>query len=442
MGAPLLMGVRFLRCANYRLPRVVLGMMALIGGAQAAELPPEGDTLDLAVALPQTALSGIPAADVTGFKFFVADQFNYDNNIFRLPSDNNAYFIETAGPNAHRGDYLNTGSVGVDGQVDVGRQVVLIDARVDDNTYVKNHDLDNVGGTAKVIWDWELGSKLGGQVGADFTRGLEGFANTTVYAKDLLDKAEYFGSIRYQVGPRWGIFAGILESDVSLSNPAVKQNDTHGTSGIIGADYAVGANTTVGVEYRYTDTTYDHVTIAVEAPNYHEDTLKFLAQYALSGKLQLGVSGGYLKRNYTDNNAASQGFSGDIWRAAILWQLTEKTQIVFTAKRDLEAYITEGADYVVDRGESIQPIWLISDKLNLSLTLTSDNDDFLSAGALTTGIGDRRDKVYAEEVDFNYAPRESLIFKIGYRNEHRDSNEALFTYKDELANASVTFKFL
>jgi hypothetical protein len=108
----------------------------------------------------------------------------------------------------------------------------------------------------------------------------------------------------------------------------------------------------------------------------------------------------------------------------------------------LEGFIAEGADYFVDRGETIQPVWLISDKLNLSLIFSADNDDYLSAGALTTSIGDRRDKIYAEEVDLSYTPRESLTFKIGYRNEHRDSNESLFTYRDEQANAGFTFKFL
>jgi hypothetical protein len=435
------------RLLRHRVPIAVLGAVASIANAQAPVsptpvLPPDGDTLEMAVAVPQTDLAAIAAADITGFKFFVGDQFSHDSNVFRLPSDNNTYFIQTVGPNAHRSDDINTASAGVDGQVDLGRQSVALDLRVDDNNYVWNHELNNVGGTGKAVWNWALGSQLGGQIGADFTRSLLGFANTTIYEKDLFDKAEYFGSIRYQVGPRWGIFAGILEADVSLSNPAAKQNDTHTTSGITGADYAVGANTTIGIEYRYNDATYDHILLNAEAPNYHEDVLRFVAQYALTGKLQVEVSGGYLQRKYSDKDAASQGFSGDVWRAGVLWQVSEKTQIIFTAKRDLEAYITEGADYVVDRGENIEPVWLISDKLNLTLTLSADDDDYLSAGALTTSIGARRDKIYAEEVDLNYTPREFLVFKVGFRNEQRDSNQTLFTYKDELANASFTYKFL
>jgi hypothetical protein len=129
--------------------------------------------------------------DPSTYAIYVAEQLTYDDNLYGLPS--NADVAALAGPHARRQDLIDSVSLGADVHWFSGHQAVGVDFRVDDNRFSHNDALNNTSGIGNLVWDWRLGGNLSGQAGADYYRALVSFANTNYYARDLVERVEYFG---------------------------------------------------------------------------------------------------------------------------------------------------------------------------------------------------------------------------------------------------------
>ena len=129
---------------------------------------------------------------------YIADVFTYDDNLYRLPS----YFdiATVAGPSAKREDSFNAVSLGGDTRWFTNNQSVVGNFRADENRYSNNGSLNNISGKGNLEWDWQVDANWSGQVGLSYYRGLANFANTGYYARDVVAREDYFGTVRCQVG--------------------------------------------------------------------------------------------------------------------------------------------------------------------------------------------------------------------------------------------------
>jgi len=57
----------------------------------------------------------------------------------------------------------------------------------------------------------------------------------------LIQKEEYFAAARYQVGPRWAFFGGLLDSKYTLSNAQTKSNNSESKIRRCRREYATSA---------------------------------------------------------------------------------------------------------------------------------------------------------------------------------------------------------
>ena len=378
--------------------------------------------------------------------FLAAAQETYDTNLFRLPPSG-VDLAALAGPNSSRQDHITTGSLGLDGLWSLGRQIVTLDVRADDNRFARNDDLNNVSTTDALKWNWALGSQLSGQVGTDFARSLGGFYNTFNFKRDMVDISETFGSARYAVGPHVALFGGVIYTDVSLSQPALKINDSKRKAVDFGMEYATSAATSFDLDYRYTDARYSHSSflngVAFD-PDYRDDTAHLTFKDVLSEKTQIEALVGYLRRAYP--STAIGAFSGEIWRVTLDWHPTAKTELVVATSRDLQADLSSQSDYFVSKAVSISPTWIPSEKISLALVLSRDIQDYVGVNEFVASVGSRVDSINAAQLNLLYTPfvfsqSRSLAFNFSYRTERRKSNQALLSYDDNIGRAGVTFKF-
>jgi hypothetical protein len=406
-----------------------VAVIGMIGHARAAISPP--------VLTPE---------DGTTFDLFVADQYTYDDNLYRIP-ENFGPVASLVAPNATRDDRINTASFGGVGQWIVGRQAFDLDLRADDNRFAHNTELNNTSGEASLLWNWRVGSYFSGQAGADYDRQLASFAETRYLGRDLVDSTDYFGNARFQVGPRWAITGAIHDTDTTHGAPAAQYNDFRTKFGNVGVEYATGVQDTIGLEYQYTDGTFPQDYIFDGAPfnrDLKEDTTRFWVKYALTDKTQLNAYAGYLKHSLPAEPIGS--FSGDIWRVTVSWEPTEKTQLVVAGWHELHAYLVNQTNYFVSKGGSISPVWLPTDKITVSIVGSREDQGYINGGSSidTTNVlllGARDDKVTAEQLNVSYSPRTRWTLNFFFRNERRDSNQPNFSYSDRLANVSVTYRF-
>jgi outer membrane protein W len=419
---------------------------ACVGSAAYAAIIDYRDTLDVAVAAPDQI---DPALRTNRLDLYVGDSLNYDSNVFRLPTNESLFGLPGIGNNPSRGDYTNTATGGLSAEYLVGqRQSFDVDLSAADNQYLHNTDLNNVSSSDKIAWNWGLGSALSGQVGADYLRQLAGFINTQIYSRDILQREEYFASSRLAVGPRWTVFGGILGSKFELSNQQEVFNDSTAKAVDLGFDFATNADNLVGFDYRYTDNRSPNAAelngITFD-PDYREDRARLLVKYALTDKTTIDASAGYQRRQYP--NTAIGSFSGEIWRATLLWQPTAKTQLFASTWQNLAADFTAQTDYYRSRGITLSPIWTASEKIVLSVNLTYEHQDYLGSNppGNTQGVVQdltRRDNINSQSGTLTYTPIGPLNFTFTLAHERRDTNDTIFGYNDLRASAGVVWKFI
>ena len=407
---------------------VVLG--TLMAGGAAMAFPPDPD---------------LPPNDSDWFRPFVGYQYSYDDNLFRLPSESNdPGAAKLLPPGASEEDHINTGFAGLDGHWLVGRQSVDYDLEIDDNRFERNDFLNNTSGTAKAVWNWSVGSTFTGTAGADYSRALTGFADTFYYQKDVVSHEEYFGSGRYQIGPRWAVYGSVSDADTTNSAFAERANNFDLQSGKVGTELATSLQNTVGFEYRFAHGHYPDPDASLNGvpydPDYDENSGVFVAKYVLSDKTVLSGDVGYLRRNYPD--ATVGAFSGEIWHAQVLWQATDKTNVQVLAGRDLQAYLYSQSDYFVQDGISVTPTWKMTDKFTWSAILSWYRQNYISSSANSAILlGERHDNVSVQQLSLTYTPYRWLLVNFIYHHELRNSNNPQLGYDDDLAQVGAKLRF-
>jgi Putative beta-barrel porin 2 len=389
------------------------------------------------------AVGVIPGPNDDPIDYYVGDEETYDSNLYRLPS----YITDVStliAPNATREDYINTAFVGFDGVWTPAQQQIALNVRANDNRFAHNTELNNYSGNADLLWNWRVGSILSGQAGGDYTRSLANFSETLYLGKDEVDSSDVFGSARYQVGPRWAVYSGIRETDSTHSLFQAKYNDYKSSKGNAGIEFATAVEDTIGLEYTYIHGRFDEGVFLVNGlpfnRNFDQNTISGVLKYVLSDKTTINATGSYVRSSYTNEPVGE--FSGNTWNVSMQWQATEKTQVIASVYRQLQAYLGSQADYFVGTGGSIEATWAASAKLTFKFVGSYASQNYISTSpSVTTTGAPRKDKINAEQAIVTYDPTRALEFSFSYNNQRRDSNQAQFGFNDELATVTGTFKF-
>jgi len=419
----------------------VLAVGALMGvgpwAVAAVDLPSRAD-LPYTPDSPLTTDSPITRNSPSNIDFYTADQFTYDDNLYRLPSSTDVTTV--AGPLATREDSFNSISLGGDGRWFSDNQVFGLNFRADENRYTHNDSLNNISGKGNLEWDWRLATQWSGQAGVSYFRGLANFASTGYYARDVVQREDYFGTVRYQLGPHWSVYGGVIGADTQQTAVPEQLYDYHSNAGNAGIEFATSSSNTIALDYRYTDATFPQDFVAngtLFSSDYREDTARLLVKYVFSAATELDASAGYLKRDYPVSNFAT--YSGDIWQVALKWQPTDNLQWVVSGWRQLTAYVEAQSDYFVSNGGSIASVWAASDTLALSLAVSKENHDYIDSSPSAVTFVSRFDRVTTGQARLAYSPTAYLNFKLTFRYNKAESNQAQFQYNDGVAAASVTY---
>jgi hypothetical protein len=377
--------------------------------------------------------------DGNTFDFYVADLELYDNNLYRLPP-NTGSIATLVAPNASRSDFTNSPSAGGDGQWIAGRQLFELNLRVDENRFARNDNLNNTSGYGNLLWNWQVGAHFSGEAEVTYNHGLAGFDETLFLGRDLTNAVKYLGNARYQVGPRWAVYGGISDLEVSHSAPQARFNDFHFKQGDAGVELASSPENTYALEYSYSDGGFPLSSLngVPLASDFHEQLFRFLVKYALTAKTSLDGYAGYRNRDFTSTGL--KAFSGAVWHLGVDWQPTDKTQLLFAGWQELRSYQAAASSYFVSKGGSISPVWNATEKLKFVFLFSYEKQDFISESTAVIALGPLNAKIATEQLNITFSPRSSWIFNLSFNHQKRDSNLFTYQFTDDLASVSVLYK--
>jgi exopolysaccharide biosynthesis operon protein EpsL len=386
---------------------------------------PIGRLLALLVALSPFSLSH---AALDKFDPYAYARVRYDSNLFRRNSNEQS---ETIG-------YLGAG---VNADLKLSRQHLLLDAVVARAEYDSYDQLDHTRIDGTGTWAWQVGNLWSGNLGYRYQDQLTSFNERLVTDKDMRTTQTGFLDAGYQIHPDWRLVAGAELRDVSYQERKRLERDA--SQGSLEVQYRNTLNTRVGVRGRYTKNDLKDENIGgIRIDNdYDETEISGVFYWEGTAKSALEARLGFVDVSYNDLD--DRDFKGVSYRAIYHWVHSEKTKVDIEAWRETSSLSDEITEYVLTQGISISPSWSVTHKISLQGKLLYNNDDFKARNDIITALGGQRrdDDTWLFRVTANWDPRKYLRLSVGYTREDRDSSIDARDFDTDQVEGKVLFRF-
>lgn len=320
----------------------------------------------LAVCLTSCALLPHPAHAGEGdfFRPLLNAAYYLDSNIFRFSGDSVVPpFIagESTGNRIQSVDYLVLGA-GFLLDWKQSRQRVQARAQANRVRFSRYRALlDYDGHELNAQWDWQLGNRWRGQLGAERSKTLGSYDNVRVVQNTRTDTRYSLWAVR-DLHTAWQAQLRYNHAASEYANQPTRDVDTD----VLALDvYRLGGTLQrLGVELRYTDIQRPAGTLSDAA----EWGVFGVATWQASGKTRLRGRFGFIDRDY--ERAPTRGFRGVEGRVDVDWTPTGKTQVNAALYRELtETDLGVNANYRRETGFSLGGQWLVMPKTRVGAHL-------------------------------------------------------------------------
>ena len=371
---------------------------------------------------------------------FVSESAIYDDNVFRLSSKLDPNAVLPKG--SSKSDVMNQLSVGSKINYAFGRQKLLLDLRVDDNRFARNHDLNNTSTNDRAAWYWQLGRQLSGDAGYGYKRSLAPFTYNRTFAKDIITENNAFFDVDYAWHPRWKTTAGARWLESTHSNKVRSVLNRQSATGLIGLNYLTPSNNSVGLEYRFADVDLPNrqpIPTTLIDNHYQVQTVSATLAWAFTEKIRF--DGQFWYTSLHNRRFADRDFSGETWNLTVAWTPTAKTQVSLAGWRELQPSQVIDASYVVAEGVSLSPVWSATAKLTVEGRIAYETRDYRGDPGLITGRAERQDDVLSGQFVLVYTPIHNVELNLAYLAERRNSTRLFVDYTDNSVFASAKLQF-
>ncbi|MDP1924950.1 MAG: putative exosortase B-associated extracellular polysaccharide biosynthesis transporter EpsL [Thiobacillus sp.] len=376
-------------------------------------------------------LLALPAMAKEGdtFRPFVSLGYFYDSNLFRLD--------ENESPATQRDDRYALLSAGANVDWKPGRQQVVANLTKTLIRYDNNAYLDFDGDDMQATWNWRLGNRLSGNLGAAKSTSQSSFGDIGL-VNNQVDRERRFGRAEWEFHPRWHIGGGLEATDNTNSAPSqLSQNVKQQVQDVV-LSYRTPKGSTLRAQVRRVDADFPNQQllrfvfplIEVADNSYKQTEYNLLGDWRLSGKLMLRGQAGWVDRQYKNELKDDLGgaallnerpdFSGFTGRVTADWYATGKTLLSVAAYRETGRATDINASSVLRTGASVNGVWLMREKWRLNLGATYENRDFKGDPGATQP--QRNDDTLGSSLSVTYTPHPAVVLDVGARAGSRDSN--------------------
>lgn len=396
----------------------------------------------------------VQAKEGDTFRPFVSLGHFYDSNLFRLAESEYSQVSQRS----EQYDVLSAG-LNVDWKLD--RQQLVVNATKTLVRYDLNTVYDSDGSDYKATWNWRLGNRLTGNLGAAESLSQSNFDSVGLVNNQVKRKRS-FGRAEWEFHPRWRIGGGVEEIDNTNSALSQASNDFQQQAIDAALIYRTPKGSNIRVQMRQIEADFSTLKIleyhpflpvvAVSDNSYKQTDYNLRSEWRVSGKLTLHGQAGWVDRQYKNILKGSFGgyspwlvdrpdFSGFVGRVSGDWYATGKTLLSVSAYRELGGAQDINASSVLKTGASVNGVWLIREKWRLNADATFENREFRGELDPNSTQPQRNDDTSGASLSLNYAPTQAVSLDVGMRVGRRDSNISVENYEFKSLFANVRADF-
>ena len=363
-----------------------------------------------------------------------------DSNLFRLPSGVDPTPLIGRSSAA---ETVNITALGVNYQRSYSLQRVEFDVRVTDYKYQNFDYLSFLAKNYRAAWNWSYTPHLYGVLRTTRDQSLNSFVDFRGFNQRNLrtDDATDF-DITYELDARWRLKGGLSRSSRRDSEPVIGESDAKSTALQAGVQYVMPSGSSAGYRIRSTDGSYTSRRTIPNAGLFDSDYTQtenlLTATWAISRDTRADFTFGHRSRSHP--NYPQRNYSDFLGSARVNWAFSGKTGVVAAWTRELSSFETADFNFTQTDRFSIGPVWQISPKTTVRVTLEHAIRDFRGtpAGIVTA---QRRDTTNDASVSINWEPYRFLLLSASLQNSRRSSTAPGFGFNSNAINVSAQFTY-
>jgi exopolysaccharide biosynthesis operon protein EpsL len=383
------------------------------------------------------------AAEDDVFRPYVGYSFAYDNNVLGIPNGANP-------SGANLSDTSRHAEAGLAFNKRVSQQVLSAKLNVSHVTYERMGQLNNDSKDLLANWNWHVGDRVEGNLGASYVQALSPFVNFNSQdvniqsqERNLRTQRREFFDGSWRLHPSWRLRAGLSRDKLSYDLTTQNAGDRNELTSEFGFDYLVPSGSTVGVQVRHTRGDLPNpqqIDSLVVDNSYDQNEIKAKINWLLTGKTQLQFLGGYVQRKH--DFFPARDYSGLNARLIGIWKPTGKIGVTLSGWREIGALDDLTASYTLNQGVSVGSTWDWTSKLRLDGQLKYETSDFSGAAAFTSLLPvDRKDTFSTASLKLTYRPTDHLQLAALLYRKNKDSNIAGNSYPNNGMMLSSRYEF-
>lgn len=366
---------------------------------------------------------------------FVSTDLTLDDNVFRFGS---AKIAKATFGDSQRSDVIKRVDLGLNGNINISRQVFRFNADVAESRYDHFGLLDNQATNYGAYWDWQLGNQFNGTVGINQSSGLAGFAEIRNAVKNIRDIKTRTASIRYLFHPSWSVSANLSEQTQINDAQSFRVGDREDTTKQIALSYKNAMDNGVELSFSRFDTLFPNRGVTVFGDKTTQDTLRVAFTWNPDAKWRINASIAEVDVHYPENSTFD--IKGENLRTSISFSPTAKSSFSANVYKEISPVQDLFSTFVETRGAQLNPVWQISSKLNLSGQVGVEHREYLGDPGIFAGnVGSRVDISRTHSIGLRYQVLRNTTMRLQYSGEDRSSTISDRTYQFNSLNFFVRY---
>ncbi|MEQ1635276.1 MAG: XrtB/PEP-CTERM-associated polysaccharide biosynthesis outer membrane protein EpsL [Methylococcales bacterium] len=374
------------------------------------------------------------------FKPFVGQNLSYDSNLLRLADDGDA---TKALAGRDKSDFIKQISAGIAAKWSFQRQLLMLNAVVNQTWYSTYHELDYLGRNIQAHWNWQLGNLLTGEIGYENKVVQGNFSQLNSLLNNLQTTNRYYANGEYQFSSGWFLQGGFTHANSRYKSDLLQYNNLDTDASVVGLKYLTQNNNRLGIKATLTDGIFpnrEFTTGNVIDDAYTRNDFDFEWAWQYSVKTRVDGTIGYAQQRF--KHLHKRDFSAPTANINIAWEISGKTALRLTGWRDIQLANNRDANFILSQGLKLTPMWLPTPKLQITLPMSYENQEYLGdPGFVSKSANAEQDDVSKIGLNVDYSPFDNAKMSFFIQFEDRSSTNLTRNYQSKAIGLDMQLDF-
>ncbi len=367
------------------------------------------------------------------FQVYAGVGYFHDDNLFRLPQE------------SRLSDSARYGIAGVLFDRSYSRQKIYLQAKLSKVKFARFEQLDYDGKDVLGLWNWELGNRFEGSLGATYEQTLAPYIDFRSRERNLRVHRRQHADAAWKLHPAYRLRVGMARDTYRYDLALRQVHNRHEDMLEAGFDYTPRSGSTAGLLARRIKGHYDQqrsVAGALLNDDFTQDEIKVKLNWQLTGITSLQALAGYARRRHAVLGPRdASGFNG---RLIASLNPRKKLRVNASLWREFAPIESNLVTYSLNRGASVGATWDASAKLRMVASLSRERRSYEGRlGLASAAPAQLKDTLSQASLNATWSLRPTLQLNAALTHQRRTGADFLGngSFKSNLASVNVNAQF-